>query len=239
MSEEIKKDTPELEWEILNPDQVYDEDHLTITLKRPFISGGVESQKIVLRYPTQGDMSDIDKKAKNKKYKDDNDRIEDLILKLAVEPLMDPDAVGNIAASDFNFIQKKLDESGYFGIGKKASEEDDADDDNDFHIPNPEEVLDDTILTVPIKRSVSIGGTVYESIGLRYPCRRDMKLFERMDRQKKFPVESDRISQMIETLSETPKLDRVALHALAVSDFNFIQKRLDESGFLGVIRTSM
>lgn len=111
MAEELKPN----DWEIAVPEQVLDSEELVIPLKRPIEVNGAKYESMKLRYPNRGDIKRMNKQKKTKKL-DDDEMTEFLIMNLAVEPLMTPQNMDNLAQSDFLYIQKRLDESGFFGI---------------------------------------------------------------------------------------------------------------------------
>jgi len=105
----------ELDWEIAELDQVSDKDELLITLKRELDVNGTKYQSMKLRYPNRGDIKRMNRQKKAKKL-DDEEMTEFLMMNLAVQPLMEPKSMDLLAQSDFLYIQKQLDDAGFFGI---------------------------------------------------------------------------------------------------------------------------
>jgi len=114
------KDSKQPEWEVAEPEQVQDEDELLIPLKRAIKVNETDYQSIKIRYPNRGDIKRMNKQKKIKKL-DEDDMTEFLLMNLAIEPQMTPPDMEKIAISDFLYAQKKLDESGFFGIVKKET----------------------------------------------------------------------------------------------------------------------
>ncbi len=111
---------------------------------------------------------------------------------------------------------------------RNKRQQDDLPTADDFDIAEPEDVIDEDTLVVPLKRKIKTSsGTELESVSLRYPNRADMKILKRIKDNEA------QTEKMLELLAEMPPED---IDKIAQSDFMYITKKIEEAGFFGIIQ---
>jgi hypothetical protein len=91
-------------------DDITGEDTLKVKLRFPIKWQGADFDHITFRYPSVADMK------YSSKSKDEQEKLERLIIKIAIEPPMSPESVENLSFVDLNLINIALAKSGFLAL---------------------------------------------------------------------------------------------------------------------------